>query len=189
MGLYISADDIKPRVAGKVRFTDSDDDPNKVGPKLLMQLISEAESQVELDLSERYLVPFVTDAGLPFAKLPDHPTRRNLTNLCILQSAIRILETDFGDGTVVDAGKYVKSLRIRYKAIVAQLVEKRDQKNDTQQWRYPPLPSLKLAVHNALGDDGFAGAVLTTSMGVGGYPAEQIDQPGATFWDPFGGVR
>ncbi len=189
MGLYISDNDIKPRVIGKVRFTDDDEDPNKVGPKLLRQLISEAESQAELDLSERYAAPWTTDSGAPFAQLPEHPTRRQLINLCILQAAIRILETDFGDGTAVDASKYVKTLRIRYKNIVEQLVAKRDQKNDTQQWRYPPLPSLKLGAHNELADDGCAGSVLSTSMGVGGYPAEQIDQPGATYWNPFGGIR
>lgn len=193
MPLYTNPRDVQSRLVGKVSFSDNDEDPNKVGRKLLLQLIDEAESQVEVDLSSRYAAPFQTDTGGAYGTLPLRPTQNTLKNLCELMSVIRVLETDFGDGTVVDAEKYLKNIKPRYASMVKQLTAKRDDKNDSQQWALPPLPSLRLAPHNELADDGGLGRVLSTSMGVGGYPARQIDNPAETFWhndsDGYGGDR
>jgi hypothetical protein len=183
MPLYTNETDVKSRLVGKVAFDDTDEDPNKVGHKLLLQLIDEGESQLEVDLSPRYAAPFQTDTGGPFSQLPLRPTRNTLKNLAELMAVIRVLETDFGDGSVVDAEKYLKNIKPRYEKLVEKLISRRGDLETSIQWALPPLPNLRLAAHNEMADDGFAGRVLSTTAGVGDFPARQINDPGATFWD------
>lgn len=182
MGRYVNNADIEARLAGKVRFTDDPEgEPDKMPYALLEQLIQEAESQAEVDLSERYAAPFQTIAGGAFNTLPT-VTRQILTQIVRLQCVVRVLETDFGSGTATDGDKYKASIEKRYRKDVDTLIERRDLNGGTQQWRRPPLPGLKLAAHNAKGDTGFLGAVLVTSSGDGDYPGKQINDPSEVFW-------
>lgn len=183
MGRYVKDADIEVRLAGKVRVTDDpENEPDKMPRALLEQIIEEAESLVEVDLSERYKAPFQTIAGAAFSTLPT-VTRQILVQLVRLQCVVRVLETDFGSGSATDGDKYKASVEKRYKAGVESLVEKRnDISGGTFQWRRPPLPSLALAPHNAKGDTGFAGAILVTSSGDGDYPGKQINDPSEQFW-------
>lgn len=181
---YIKLEEVRVRLIGKVKFTDDDADENKMQNALALRLINEAEGEVELDLSPRYAVPFVGSAGEAFAALPDRPTKETLRTLCELKACIRILETDFGSGTVVDASKYSESLQKRYEKILERLLAKKKyQGEDTNAWAYPPLLGLGLAPHNAEGDDGFMGQILTTSQGDGAFPRTQINDPSENFWN------
>lgn len=155
---------------------------------LAKRLIDEAESQVEMDLSVRYFNPFKGICDEAFSTLKSNAeyigTWNIVKTLCELQSVIRILETDFGSGTTVDASKYIKNLEARYKDIVEnRVLRKRHSAEDQQQWFHPPLKGLKLALHNKYGDDGFVGTVLDSSKGNGGYPAAQINDPSENFWN------
>lgn len=184
MGRYVKEADIEARLAGKVRLTDDpENEPDRMPRKLLEQLIDEAESQAEVDLSERYAAPWQPIAGGAFATLPDHPTRRMLVQLVRLQCVVRVLETDFGSGSATDGDKYKGAVERRYRKDLETLLEKRDGVNGgTQQYRRPPLPGLKLAAGNALADNGFMGAILSTSSGDGDYPGKQINDPSEQFW-------
>ena len=184
MGLYIKLEDVRIRLIGKVRFTTDVNEENKMHESLANRLILEAEGQVELDLSPRYAAPFQTIDGTAFKNLPDNPTKNVLRTLCELQSCMRILENDFGAGTAIDADKYVKKLKERYDEIVSErLLAKRKGKEETQQWSFPPLKSLKLNWHNTEADDGYLGMVLVTGQGDGDYPAKQINDPSENWWN------
>lgn len=181
MPLYIAADDVKVRLIGKVRFTDDLDDENRMHNTLLSRLIDEAEGQVEFDLSPRYAAPFQTSAGGAFSTLPDRPTKELIRTLCELKSVIRVLETDFGSGSAVNAEAYKKQQEDRYKAITDRLLERRGE--GELGFKYPPLPSLMLNAHNMEADDGFMGQILVTSEGDGGFPARRINDPSETFFN------
>lgn len=151
---------------------------------LANRLIEEAEGQVEMDLSPRYYAPFQTDDGGAFSTLPDRPTKNILRTLVELMSCIRILETDFGTGTIVDAEPYIEKIRARYDSIVRDLlVRKTDGGQESQGFAKPPLPSLKLNYMNESADDGFMGSVLVTTQGDGSYPQKQINDPSENFWN------
>lgn len=183
MPRYINTEQVKIRVNGKVRFTDNPDDPldrNKMPLPLLIRLISEAESQVEFDLSPRYHAPFQGTSGEAFDRLPE-PTKGTIKTLCELQSVMRVLETDFGSGSATDASKYMEKLEKRYKDWMEKLLERR---KDEQRWKYPPLPGVKLSYFNELGDTGFQGRVFNTSQfNDGDYPAAQINDPSENWYN------
>lgn len=183
MGLYINLEAVRVRLLGKVRFTSDDNDENRMSEKLANRLINEAEGQVELDASPRYATPFTTEADEAFVELPERPTREILRTLCELQACMRILETDFGRGTVADADKYIKKLEDRYKDIFKRLMQKKSDKGvESAGWMFPPLIGLKLNYFNTVSDDGYMGTVLTTTDGQGAYPAGQINNPGESWW-------
>lgn len=183
MSMYIRDEDVRIRLIGKVRFTDDLEDENKMSFQLLRRLINEAEGDVEQDLSRRFAVPFVPAAGGEFKDLPERPTKEYLRTLCELKAVMRVLETDFGRGSVADADKYVKKLEERYKAMYDKLCARWDDEATSQKqgWKFPPLAGLALAYHNTEADDGYAGMVLVTSKGRGGEPFSQINSPLETF--------
>lgn len=184
MGLYITLEDVRVRLIGKVRFTTDEDDENKMHESLANRLIAEAEGQVEYDLSPRYFAPFQTVDGQAFTNLPERPTKNYIRTLCELMSVARILETDFGSGTVVDAEKYAKSIKDRYDTMLKLLVERKtDGGNEAVGFKRPPLPGIKLNYMNEAADDGFMGAVLVSGSGDGDYPRKQINDPSENFWN------
>lgn len=186
MAKYISLADVKIRLRGKVRFQDGDDDvDNRMPNKLANRLLDEAEGQVEMDLSPRYAVPFVSATTTTYAALPDAPTKNVIRTLCELQAVIRILETDFGSGTAIDGAKYIAGLEKRYKKMLDENVLAKFDATfaSSRQWKFPPLPDLNLAYFNRSGDDGYAGAVLVSSRGDGDFPMQQIDDPGEDWFN------
>jgi hypothetical protein len=186
MPLYIKFEDVRTRLIGKVRFSDDIDEENKMPKVLAIRLIDEAEGQVELDLSPRYLAPFQNSSGGDYSTLPDRPTRNILRLLCELQSCIRILETDFGSGTAVDASKYIKGLAARYKDIIENnVLARKDAKyKETMSWAFPPLPGLKKNYFNTEADDGYAGiGPLVTSDSTATHTEGQLSDPTQDFFD------
>lgn len=186
MGLYIKFEDVRIRLLGKVRFTEDEDDENKMHIALANRLINEAEGQVEQHLSPRYAAPFVTDADGPFSALPDRPTRELIRTLCEHLACLRILETDFGRGSSTDGDKYAKALAARYEKLRNSLLARRtDGNTPSQGWKYPPLPGLKLNYMNTEADDGYMGSVIVASGDSTrpGYAQGQVNDPSVTFWN------
>lgn len=182
MGLYISNEDVKLRVRGKVRVKDNpEEDDGAMPTQLLSQLIAEAESDVEIDLSERYHAPFSTRSDGDFSLLPERPTKQYLRSLCILKSVIKVLETDFGSGAI-DADDYVKRLQSRYDKMLQKQMKRRNDDEDHNQFLFPPLLELKLSYHNSEGDDGFRGMVINTSD-YSPYASDQINDPSQGFFN------
>lgn len=181
MGLYIAAADVKIRLSGKVRFTDDPDDENRFQDTLLDVLIDEAEGAVEQDLSPRYIAPFQTKDGTAFINLPNRPTKQIIKTLCELMACIRVLETDYGKGSTVNAADYTKMLQERYdKMLNDKILHKKEEHSN--QWSFPPLPELRLNYFNTEADDGWQGSIEVTSQGDGAYPSKQIGDPSENFW-------
>lgn len=183
MPRYISLEDVRIRLTGKVRFTEDSKKDNEMSVALAHRLINEGEGQVELDLSPRYAAPFQTTDGRSFKDLPDRPTREVLRTLCEIQGVMKILDVDFGRGTTVNAGNYYETLEKRYNKTIESLLKRRDGYGSG--WALPPLTGLRLAAHNQAADDGFAGMVLVAGSGDNGgsYPAARINDPSTTFWN------
>lgn len=178
---YTSKNRVKNRLAGKVFFTtDPESNPDRMPEELLTQLIEEAESDVEHDLSTRYMAPFQTDDGKNFDNLPD-VTTGYIRALVDIKAVSRVLETDFGSGTGSDSGKYQQALEKRYDKMV--LKQMQQHKDSYRNWIYPPLPGLRLNFHNEAADDGFAGSVFVTDQGTGDFPSKQINEPSQNFWN------
>lgn len=180
MPRYIKFEDVEARVRGKVRFADEPDDENAMSRQLAIRLIDEAEAQVEYDLSDRYDAPFRNVDDNRYDTLPASPTRHYLKTLCELLAVVRIVETDFGAGSSVDAEKYCKAQMKRYDDMVKRLLDKRSDATPGQ-WAKPPLPKLALSASNAQADDGFHGTILSTSQGDGAFPQKQITDPSESF--------
>lgn len=184
MAKYTRAEEVRIRLIGKVRFTESEEDENRMHLRLLDRLINEAEGDVEHDLSPRYDIPFQTDDGCAFSRLPERPTLEVLRTLCELKAVIRVLETDFGSGSAVDADKYAEKIQKRYdKMVEKQLAKRKVGGEETTQFLYPPLKGLKLAPHNTESDDGYVGQVLVSGQGDGGFAAAQINDPSENYWN------
>jgi hypothetical protein len=187
--IYISLTQVQARLAGKVSIDDSGEDPNKISAQLALELMDQAEGDVELSLSPRYAAPFQTDGGQPFQALCERPTKRIIRTLCLNAAVMYILGTDFGKGSAVSGDEYIKELRKQSKSIIDRLMqrEKSDEKELYRQWMYPPLPGLRLTVSNAASDDGFGGQIWLTGHDSGAFAANQADDPEATFWNGLGG--
>jgi len=183
VGKYIKFEDVRIRLIGKVRFTDDESEENKMHTSLANNLILEAETQVEQDLSPRYAAPFVHETGSKFETLPDI-SKNSIKTLCKIKSVILILETDFGSGTAIDAEKYIGRLEKRYtKILTEQILPKVKGAEDSRQWANPPLPGLKKNWFNTHADDGFAGGIFVTSQGDGDYPSAQINDASENWWN------
>lgn len=178
MAKYHTTQDVEVRLLGKVKFTEDEDDQNKVSMRLLRSLMDEAEGEVERDLSMRYTAPFQTTEGGAFRSLPT-TTQQVITTACKLLSCVKVLETDFGRGSAANGDEYKKTIETRYKGIIQKELKRRD---DDQRFVNPPLLGLQVAYMNT-SDNGFNGYIAITSRGVGDYPSEVINSPGETFWN------
>jgi len=191
MPQYTTIADVFARLKGKVKLEDPDlseeKNEGRMTRQLANRLIDEAEGQVEQDLSPRYASPLQHATTGKFSDLPDRPTKNIIRTLAELQSVIRILETDFGSGTVVDAAKYSKNLEARYSKMItgdSGLLKRPKDKEDTKQFSYPPLPFLKLNYFNTAADDGYVGGVMV-HRGHTDYATGQIDDAGEDFFNGF----
>lgn len=174
---YVTLDQVEKRLQGKVRFTTDEDDDNKMQESLALELIDEAEAEVEMRLSIRYEIPFQTTDGAAFDNLPT--VTKNQIKAVVLSEAIkRVMMTDFGRGSVAGGEEYAKSAIKVAEETINRLIEIRD--GQFNHFRYPPLPGLLLSAANEAADDGFAGRVLSTSDGYGSYAADQMNEPSET---------
>jgi hypothetical protein len=177
MTAYVTLAELKQRLLGKVRFTTDESDENKMQESLATAMIEEAEAEIEMRLSVRYEVPFVTIDGASFSNLPQ-TTQLQIKAIVLGESLKRVLGFDFGRGSASEGEKYLAFVEKDVNSRIERLIEIRE--GQFNHFRYPPLPGIKLAAHNSEGDDGYAGRVLTTSDGYGSYPSTQINEPSET---------
>lgn len=186
MPLYTRFEQVRLRVIGKIRFAadGEEEDENLMPIGLAKRLINEAEGQVEQDLSPRYLAPFQTPEGLPFSQLPLRPTQEILATLCELQSVCRLLETDFGRGTTTNADKYIEKIQARYNSIIKDRILALKSESYLN-WRFPPLPGLRLSPFNSTCDDGYSGTpmVYSPSGNSDSFPSARMNDPSQTYWN------
>lgn len=195
--IYTTVSSVKIRLTNKVQFQT---DPNvciegQIPNELLGQLIVDAETEVEQDLRSRYAIPFRSKTTGDFEGLPDH-SKRALRIAVDLKAVTKILETDFGSGTHINAEDYFKTSEEHYEKQIMKLLG-RDQigQNDKiDRFKYsPPLDDVLLAKSNSAADDGFRGTIINTDASThdaASYAANQINNPSKSYIRKrgFGGI-
>lgn len=186
--IYTSVEGVKVLLTNKVQF--QADPKNLIEgelPNLLLcSLIVRAETRVEMDLRNRYAVPFQSKRTCRFQDLPPHTIRAIITAVD-LRAVMEVLMTDFGRGTHVNAESYYKNSKSEYDGYIEELLgrnpEAKNEKHD--RYRYtPPLDDLLLAPTNKEADDGYKGMIINTDANRHGaeiYAEEQINNPAATY--------
>lgn len=182
--LYTSVESVKARLTNKVQFQSGRTPVDGELPdELLCQIISDAETDVEMALRGRYAIPFRSAKKGDFANLPDH-TKRAIRKVVDYKSAILVLETDFGRGSAVDGDNYSKNLKSQYKEAISLLMGVDLQAKNLDRVKVaPPLEDLMLARSNGKADDGFRGAIINTddSLDSASYAEDQINDPSKTW--------
>lgn len=179
MPRYTKFEAVQIRLQGKIKFTDDpEENPNRMGMQLAKHLICEAEAQVEVDLSTRYAIPFQTIKGEPYSALPIH-TKLVISGMCVVMSAIRILETDFGRGGAISSDDYMSDLEERYNSWLKKLVLVK--KNSYNTWAYPPLDGLKNSYFQKSTDSGFMGQIYVDSKFGNDFAANRVHDPSQSF--------
>lgn len=194
--LYTTKDSVKVRLAGKIQFqTEAELLDGQMPDALLCQLIEDAETEVEQDLRSRYAIPFRSKKSGTFAALPDH-SKRSIRQIVDFKAVEKILATDFGRGTHINAEGYYEKTVKEYELMVNKLLG-RDSigANDKiDRFKYsPPLEDMMLAPHNKEADDGYRGMIINTDASVhdeASYAAQQINDPSKSYIRRrgFGGI-
>lgn len=200
---YVRVDSVRVRLAGKVQVQA---DPRKPSEReyvedgtmpyeLLLQLICDAETEIEQELRSRYAVPFVSRTTGMFSDLPYH-SKRALCQVIEDKAVLLVLETDFGTGTHNSAEGYRTNVQSRMDARLELLLGKDREGNNAKIDRYKnsaPLDDLMLAPWNSeSADNGMKGEVILTDMGRNRgmrYAEDRINDPSRSFFGPYGIIR
>lgn len=199
---YVEVDAVRTRLANKVIIQPK---PHKASDLegiedgqlpyvLFLQLIADAETQIEQELRSRYAVPFRSISKGSFLALPYH-TKRALCQVIEDQAVLLVLETDFGTGTHINAEGYKASLQSRLDKRLELLLGRDREGASAKIDRYKnaaPLEDLALAPWNSEADDGYAGTVIVTGADYQGstqYAEGQINNPARSFFAPYALIR
>ena len=186
--LYTTVDSVKVRLTNKVQFQS---DPaqlvdGEMPNELLLQLIQDAETDVENALRARYAIPFQHTSGKTFAELPDH-TRRAIRKLVDSRAVMLILDNGFGAGTHIDSSKYYDKTEANYTQGLREALGQDLEGQEFDQKRFrraPPLDCLRLAPSNSKADDGYRGMVINTDQSEEDavtYAERQLNNPAQGF--------
>lgn len=185
--LYTTVDSVKVRLMGKVQFESPDQlQQGELPNVLLCQLICDAETEVEQDLRTRYAIPFRSIKVGTFLGLPDH-SKRAIRIVVDFKAVLKILETDFGRGSHINAEDYEKDMKDRYEDQIMKLLG-RDQigdKSEVKRFKVsPPLEDMLLAISNRAADDGYRGMIINTDASQrdsSSYAAESVNNPSKSY--------
>jgi len=186
--LYTTYNSVKIRLVNKVQFQKDSNviEQGELPNDLLGQLIVDAETEVEQDLRSRYSIPFQSKKYGDYNRLPDH-TKRAIRVVVDLKAVIKILETDFGRGTHINAEDYMETSKKHYEENIMRLLG-RDQigQNDKiDRFKVsPPLDDLLLALSNREADDGYRGTIINTDTSVrdpSSYAGNEINDPSKSY--------
>jgi hypothetical protein len=186
--LYTTFGSVKARLTGKVQFQKDNEElkEGELPTALLEQLICDAETEVENELRSRYLVPFQSKKYGNFEQLPDH-TKRAIRVVVDFVAVMKVLDTDFGRGSHVDAEDYYTQTKETYEKHINRLLGRDAIGANDKIDRFkvsPPLDDLLLALHNREADDGFRGRIINTDGNpndISSYAADQMNDPSRSY--------
>lgn len=135
MGKYISQDVVKSFLETKVSFGSQDD---QISEMELDLLVKQAESKVEMELSDQYVIPFQGYSGLTFDQIPHITTREIISNLCLYRSLYNVMKFYFGKTSNNRGQNYVDFYADSFNDILEPLKRKRN----TGVFDVPPLAGL-----------------------------------------------
>lgn len=193
--IYTTPDSVKVRLAGKVQFQSGAEVLDGEMPNaLLLQLIADAETEVEQDLRKRYKIPFQSKRTGSWDNLPDH-SKRAIRQVVDYRAVMMILDTDFGRGGHSDAKKYRETAQETYDGMIDKLLghDREGQNDKINRYRHaPPLEDMALAASNSKADDGYKGMIINTDqsqLGAESFATGQIDDPSQGWLGTRGLIR
>jgi hypothetical protein len=140
MGKYVSPESVKQFLESKVSFGPLED---QISDMELIFLIQQAESKVEMELSNQYVIPFVGYINgniVPYNEIPYETTTMVVNNLCLYRSCYNVIKLFFGK-TGENRGKsYLDFIADMYQDLYQPLQRKRN----TGVFDIPPLQGLFL---------------------------------------------
>jgi hypothetical protein len=109
---YTTVESVKVRLGNKIQFQRDPDkvEDGEVANDFLLQLIIDAETNIEQELRSRYAIPFRSKRDNTFSGLPDH-TKRAIRRVVDMSATIEILDFDFGRGGHNDSNTYTENLK------------------------------------------------------------------------------
>ena len=137
MGRYVASDQVKAFLESKVSFGARDD---QISDMELNMLIVQAESKVELELSDQYIIPFRGYDGLTFHEIPNANTIEIISNLCLYRSLYNVMKFYFGKGSNNRGQNYLDFYADSFQDLLSPLKRKRN----TGVYDTPPLAGLLL---------------------------------------------
>lgn len=137
MGKYVAADEVKSFLESKVSFGSSDDQVSDVE---LNSLIKQAESKLEMELSDQYVIPFQGYNNLTFSEIPFSTTIEIINNLALYRSVYNVLKLFFGKTSNNKGESYISFISDIYQDLLEPLKRKRN----TGVYDIPPLQGLFL---------------------------------------------
>ena len=137
MGKYISSEVVKSFLETKVSFGSRDD---QISDMELNLLITQAESKVEIELSDQYIIPFQGYNGLTFQEIPSSTTKEIINNLCLYRSLYNVMKFYFGKTSNNRGQNYLDFYADSFNDILEPLKRKRK----TGVYDTPPLAGLRL---------------------------------------------
>jgi len=199
--IYTTVQSVKVRLLNKVQFQQSSEVllDGELADDLLLQLIIDAETDVEKALRGRYAIPFRSITHNTFANLPNH-TQRAIRQAVDMKAVCKVLGTDFGSGTAVNGDNYRKTTMEDYEETIRELLGMPPKDASDEQIRAmrtftrPPLEDLLLAASNSKADDGYKGMIQVSNPhgdprhGPERFAADHINNP-ATAIAPLNGGR
>jgi hypothetical protein len=137
MGKYVAANEVQAFLETKVSFGNSEDQVSEVELNLL---IRQAESKVEMELSDQYVIPFQGYNNETFLQIPYETTTQVITNLCLYRSVYNVLKLFFGKTSNNRGESYLSFISDMYHDLLDPLKRKRN----TGVFDIPPLTGLML---------------------------------------------
>jgi|SRR5271165_1485823 len=135
MGKYVAADEVKSFLETKVSFGVQDDQISDVE---LNFLIRQAESKVEMELSDQYVIPFRGYGILTFEEIPFPTTIEIINNLSLYRSVYNVLKLFFGKLGNNRGDSYIAFIADMFQDLLEPLKRKRN----TGVYDVPPLAGL-----------------------------------------------
>ncbi len=135
MGRYVSSDDVKASLETKVSFGIQE---TQVSDVELNYLINQAESKVEMELSDQYVIPFQGYNGLTFEQIPHLSTVQIINNLCLYRSLYNVAKLFFGKTSNNRGQSYIDF----YADMFQDLLQPLKRKRNTGAFDVPPLAGL-----------------------------------------------
>lgn len=137
MGNYIPNDVVKSFLESKVSFGPRDD---QISDLELNMLINQAESKVQLELSDQYIVPFRGYEDRTFHQITSDYTKTIISNLCLYRSLYNVMKFYFGKTSNNRGQSYIDY----YADSFNDLLEPLKRKRNTGVFDSPPLTDLLL---------------------------------------------
>lgn len=137
MGKYVAADEVQAFLETKVSFGNQEDQISEIE---LNHMIRQAESKVEMEMSDQYIIPFQGYNDIPFALIPYETTTQVIINLCLYRSIYNTLKLFFGKTSNNRGDSYINFISDMYHDLLDPLKRKRN----TGVFDIPPLAGLML---------------------------------------------